>query len=71
MKKFKTVLISENAEELIQDNENGAIALGMAETPHENDRAYAHLCVTRQSLYDYIANLERRLMIAQTITKRF
>lgn len=66
-----TVRVSETAEELIMADENAAIALGMARNLEENDRAYSHLSVTRESLYSYIASLEIRLGIERSIVKRF
>lgn len=69
--RMKVWYVSEIAEELIVAEDAAAVALGMARNAEENDRAYSHLSVTRETLYSYISQLEAKLGITQTVAKRF
>lgn len=66
-----TTKVSSGLHEMVKDLESQAMAMESATYYAERDRAYACLATTRSSLYRYVAELEQKAGIQQTITLRF
>lgn len=64
-------MVSAQLHELVKDLESGAMKVEAATYYKQRDEAYAALTVTRTSLYTYVAELERKAGVTQSVTLRF
>lgn len=69
--KPEVIAVSSAADNKIADLEQAMQLLLLAPTGEDIDAAYSHLNKTREALYKHIAELERRLNVRRTVTKRF
>lgn len=68
---FPVVLVTQEVHSMIYELEMAAAAFGSCDKS-DMDGAYAHLGVTRSTLYRYIQNLERKAGVTgRTHIKRF
>jgi hypothetical protein len=71
-KRFAVIRISTHAHEALKDLEQAVIRLGSGRTDEEVHRDYPAVCLARETIYQYISELEKHTkLIEQEVTVRF